>query len=217
MSVSGKIIVIEGIDGSGKATQTEILVDRLTQTGQSVETLDFPQYQRNFFGVMVRSYLDGKFGDPTKVDPHLASLLYAADRWESIATLKQWMSEGKTIILDRYYTSNLVHQAAKIPKDKLDDYIVWLDRLEFEVFKIPRHEIVIFLHVSPQVAFDLIQQRGQGRDGHDTIEHLELAEKRCQYMAEKLGWIKIDCFQNEQLLPKEVIAEKIWQAVNKII
>src|SRR3989339_1553988 len=155
-----KLIVIDGIDGSGKATQTKLLIEKLQSEQIPTETVDFPQYQNNFFGGMVRQYLDGQFGVPTTIDPKLASVLYAADRWESSQKIYNWLKENKTIILDRYTTSNLIHQGAKMTEDKLDEFIVWIDQLEFKTLQIPQPDLVIFLHVDAKTSYNLITKRG---------------------------------------------------------
>ena len=217
MLTKGRLIVIDGIDGSGKQTQTEILVKKLKSKNIGVETLDFPQYQNNFFGGMVRQYLDGKFGIPTEVDPRLASILYALDRFESKDKIEQWLEEGKIVILDRYYTSNLIHQGAKLAKKEIDDFIEWLHQLEFEALKIPRPNLVIYLHLDAEAADELISKRGQGHDGHDTLSHLKKAEAMCQYMAKKLNWLTIECSKNNQIKKIEEIAEEIWLKIKPII
>jgi dTMP kinase len=213
----GKLIVIDGIDGSGKQTQAQRLVQKLKNEGQNVKYFDFPQYENNFFGQMVRQYLDGKFGKPTKVHPKLASVLYAADRWESSDQLKQWLAAGKIIIVDRYYTSNLIHQGAKLPPEKLDKFINWIYELEFETFKIPKPNTVIYLHVPAEVAYNLISKRGWGHDGHDEIAFLKKSEQSCLYLTNKLGWTKIECCDNNKLLSIEEVAAKVWQVVKDIL
>ncbi|MBI2668559.1 deoxynucleoside kinase [Candidatus Woesearchaeota archaeon] len=211
--MNGQLIVIDGIDGSGKATQTKLLGERLRNAGHHVETMNFPQYEHTFFGKMVRRYLNGEFGNPTEVNPYLASLLYALDRFESAGKLVQWLREGKTVVLDRYYTSNLIHQGAKMEEAALEQYQQWLDAAEFEVLKIPKPDVVIFLHVDARTSLKLISQRGLGRDGHDTLEHLQTAEKRCVYLAQKLGWKTIECCREGRIRSLDEIHEEVWNAL----
>jgi len=212
---SGKLIVIDGIDGSGKATQTKILVEKLKQTGHQVETMDFPQYKNNFFGQMIRQYLDGEFGEAIKINPKLASILYAADRWESSGKIKQWLADGKTVILDRYYTSNLIHQGAKLEENELDEFIAWLNKMEFDTFKIPQPDLVIYLHLDAELAHELIAKRGEGHDGHDKLEFMKLAEQRCLYLANKLNWKIIKCFKDNKILGIEKIAQQVELILKK--
>ncbi len=214
---TGQLIVIEGIDGSGKATQTKKLVEKIQQLGLAVANMDFPQYEKNFFGGMVRQYLDGKFGDPITIDPHLASVLYAADRWESSKTINDWLAAGKTVILDRYYTSNLIHQSAKLEETKIDEFINWVEKMELETFKIPKPDAVIYLHVNAEASYDLISKRGNGHDGHDKLNFMKIAEKRCRYLAQKLNWQIIECCKDNTILGIDEIADLVWQKAEKII
>src|SRR3989338_10682321 len=143
---SGKLIVIEGIDGSGKTTQFQRLVDRLTATGFTIKNIHFPRHQTPFFGNMVDDYLNGRFGDPAAINPYLASLIYACDRWEVKKTMDDWLAAGDIIVLDRYLTSNMGHQLGKIQgDDQRDQYLAWLTELEHETFHIPRPDRVFYL------------------------------------------------------------------------
>ena len=107
---TGKFIVIDGIDGSGKATQTKLLTNRLKNLGVKVKAIDFPRYYDNFFGKLLGEYLSGVYGDFTQVDPRVASVLYAADRFESSQQIKKWLATGYTVIADRYVSANQIHQ-----------------------------------------------------------------------------------------------------------
>lgn len=214
-NMNGKFIVIDGIDGSGKATQAKLLVQKFKDSGKDVEYFSFPQYENNFFGKIIRQYLAGDFGKPTEIHPRLASILYAADRWESAGKIQRWLSAGKIIVVDRYYTSNLIHQGAKLPPDELDKFIDWVHQLEFDIFKIPKPDMVIYLHVPATMACQLITARGQGHDGHENLKHLQVAEQRCLYLADRLGWTKIECCDKLKLLLIEEISAKIWVVVNK--
>ncbi|HLC66288.1 MAG TPA: thymidylate kinase, partial [Candidatus Nanoarchaeia archaeon] len=131
--VRGKLIVLEGIDGSGKTTQTKMLVARLKREGYAVETIDFPQYYTTFFGKMVAQYLRGEFGALDQVSPYLAAILYAGDRFERKEQLEQWLAEGKIVIANRYVSANMGHQASKIPRSKRAVFVQWLDQLEYGV------------------------------------------------------------------------------------
>jgi len=162
---------------------------------------------------MVRQYLDGKFGRPTEINPYLASMLYAFDRFESKEKINQWLNQGKVVILDRYYTSNFIHQAAKLPEKKMADFISWVEELELKVLKIPKPDLIVYLHVEAEIAYNLIAKRGQGYDGHDTLKHLKEAEKKCLQLSKKLGWLIIECAEKNQIKEIDKIAKIIWQEI----
>src|SRR3989344_7633575 len=130
----GKLVVVDGIDGSGKATQVGLLAERFRQSGIRFKTIDFPRYYDNFFGRMIGSYLSGIYGDFIKVDPRLASVLYAADRFESSSKIREWLQEGYVVLTDRYVSANQIHQGGKIkdPK-KRKEFLSWLDKMEHGV------------------------------------------------------------------------------------
>lgn len=212
---AGKLIVLEGTDGSGKKTQTKLLVQRLREAGRAVETVDFPRYAHNFFGGVVRRYLDGEFGPATAVNPYLASIPYAADRWESAAQLRRWLRSGAVVVLDRYVSSNLIHQAAKLPVAQRPNFISWLQQMEYAVFKVPRPNFTLYLHVPATVAYQLVGSRGAGRDGHEAdLRHLHAAEAQCQALAAQLKWHTVECTSDERMRTPDDIADEVWRAVH---
>lgn len=224
MHHSGKLIIIEGIDGSGKATQTRLLVEKLKKESEDIETFSFPRHGQKFFGLLVDDYLNNKFGDAAKLDPHISSLFFACDRWEAKGQLDDWLKAGKTVILDRYATSNMAHQLCKIdgPKEK-EEFLVWLDEMEFQTFRIPRPDLVIYLDVEVDTVLKLMANRGQtnkeyingDKDGLEADkDHLSKAAESYRFVADKYSyWKKIQCMENNHLLSKEEIHEKIWQAI----
>ncbi|HOZ36975.1 MAG TPA: dTMP kinase [bacterium] len=226
MSEKGKLIIIEGIDGSGKATQTKKLVERLRQEGENVETFSFPRHGQKFFGVLVDQYLNNEFGDAATLDPRVSSLFFACDRWEAKAMLDKWLESGKIVVLDRYATSNMGHQISKIsdPK-KRDEMLDWLVELEFKTFKIPEPDIVIFLDVNVDTVTRLIEQRSLAgkeyikgkKDGlENNLEHLQRARDTYRYLAKQFDyWHIVDCVEAGQLLPIEKIHERIWTIIKK--
>ncbi len=219
MDKKGKLIVIDGSDGVGKATQTALLLKRLQKEKIPVKTLDFPQYQNNLFGKLIRECLDGKYGDFIALDPHIASALYAADRFEAKPKIEKWLKEGKTVLLDRYVSANQLHQGGKIqdPK-KRKEFLLWLDEMEFTTFKLPRPDCILYLHLPTALSLQLIHKRGSK----------DLAEKNTKYLSDardsglkmiqaNTKWKKIDCSDNKEILPREVIHERIYAEVKKII
>lgn len=146
------LIVIEGIDGSGKGTQARQLTERLTATGRRVQLLSFPRYRETLFGHAIGDFLNGRFGQLDEVHPLLASVLYAADRFESKSVLIDALQTSDVVVCDRYVPSNLAHQGAKLDGADRDELLRTIERIEFEVFALPRPTLVVLLDVPVQVA-----------------------------------------------------------------
>ena len=160
MAKKGKFIVVDGIDGSGKATQVGLLLERLQREGYKVKKIDFPRYNDNFFGQLLGECLNGTHGNFAEVSPKIASVLYAADRWESGEQIKKWLKTGHVVIADRYVSSNQIHQGGKLKDEKSRaNFLKWLDTMEYEVFKIPRPDKIIFLHLPLKLSLKLINDR----------------------------------------------------------
>ncbi len=218
MDKKGKLIVIDGSDGSGKATQTKLLVARLLKEKILTKTLDFPQYTKNFFGQLLKECLSGTYGDFIAVNPRIASVLYAADRFESKDTLERWLKEGKVVVLDRYVSANQMHQGGKIKDARgRKAFLSWLDTMEHTVFTLPRPNMILYLHVPVAVSQVLLKDKRK-----------DLAEKNIKYLsasqegALKLiragsAWKKIECTKRGAMLQREEIHEKIYAQVKKVI
>jgi len=224
----GKLIVVEGVDGSGKSTQFKLLKDRIEKQGRVIESLHFPRHGEGFFGRMVDEYLNGKFGDAAEVDPYLASMVYAGDRWEAKDQLESWIKDGSIVLLDRYMTSNKGHQVGKIKTDEEKlACLKWLDELEYETFKIPRPDLVVYLDVPAEYNIGLMSRRGGDgkeyvdgtRDQHESNEqHLKDAGDAYRFVVDQYDyWQKIDCMENSKLASIEDIHERLWNIVEKVI
>lgn len=225
--MKGKLLVIDGTDGSGKHTQTVALIKRLKKSGRKVATLDFPQYYKNFFGALTGKYLAGDFGDPTKISPYLASVLFAADRFESSGKIRGWLKKGYIVVLDRYVSANQIHQGAKIHDAKTRrEFLSWLDKMEFGVFELPRPDAIIYLHVDHKTAHALVAKkaaraytRGKTHDGHEGNLAFQRAseEQSLKLVREMNNWQKIECVERGQMLPPDQISEKVWTVLKKIL
>jgi len=220
----GRLIVMEGSDGSGKATQTRLLVNRLRAEGFEAERIGFPQYAKSFFGRMVGAYLRGEFGAASDVDPRLASILYAGDRFEARDRMLNWLTDGKVVVCDRYVDSNKVHQALKVPKGRERAvFLRWVDRMEHGVFGLPRPDCTVFLHVPHDLSERLISARGRRaylkgklRDVHEADpDHQQSAQQLYLEIATRRpGKVEvIACCESGQLLSRKAINERVWQAV----
>ncbi|OIO41158.1 dTMP kinase [Candidatus Pacearchaeota archaeon CG1_02_31_27] len=224
--MKGKFIVIDGIDGSGKATQTNFLVERLKKEGFAVEVADFPQYGKKS-AALVEEYLEGKFGKVNDVDPYIASLFYACDRYEASFKIKKWLEEGKIVVANRYISSNIGHQGAKLEDGKeKNEYFEWLENMEFNIFKIPKPDLTIILYVKPEIGQKLVDQKANYRDylgekkrdiHEENLKHLIDASNSYLYAARKFNWIVIDCLEKNHLKSKEEIHNLIWEKIRNIL
>ena len=146
------LIAIEGIDGSGKGTQAQALTDRLTAAGRRVQLLSFPRYRETLFGQAIGDFLNGRFGELREVHPFLASVLYAADRFESKSVLTDALERCEAVICDRFVPSNLAHQGAKLDGAERDEFLRTIQRIEFDIFGLPRPRLVVLLDVPVEIA-----------------------------------------------------------------
>lgn len=226
----GKLIVLDGTDGSGKATQARFLLARLKKEGYRAQTLDFPQYETNFFGGFIGECLAGEHGDFVSTDPYIASTLYAADRFESKKKIVRWLQTGVTVVLDRYVSSNQIHQGGKITDTrKRKKFLEWLERMEYEVFGIPRPDGIVYLDVPTAVSQQLLSQGEQkGKKVYLKKGQKDIVENNDRYVTDSRAsalllvkkhnrWLRVLCTQKGEMLPREVIAEKVWEQVRKII
>lgn len=215
---NGKLIVIEGGDGSGKTTQAKLLIKYLKKYDNRVKYMDFPQY-KSFYGKTVAKFLRGEFGAIDQVSPYLASLAYALDRAAVKNEMEEFLEKGGYIIANRYATSNMAHQGAKF-KDSISqsDFLNWVYELEYKIHRIPKENIVIYLYVPWQIAVTLTRQKGERqyllgktKDIHEKDDsHRIAAEKMYIKLARKYKhWVTIDCIENSKILSTAIISEKI--------
>ncbi len=224
----GKLIVIDGADGSGKATQTKLLVERLRVDGTQVETMDFPQYTQNIAGKLLRECLDGKRGDFMQTDARIASVLYATDRFESSKILQLWLDDGKIVVLDRYVSANMMHQGAKIDDpSELEQFLLWLDVLEHGVFGIPRPDVILYLDVPLEERIRMVQLAVLNKEHHkgETVDvaesdllHQRIAQDRAkQIVQSKNNWVQIVCADQNGMRTREAIHEDVYTTVRNTL
>ena len=225
MTAPGKLIAVEGIDGSGKRTQVELLTFDLTARGHSVYSTGFPQYD-SWFGKMVGQFLNGDLGSLENVDPHFTALLYAGDRFEAKPTLETALNNGQIVLVDRYIGSNLAHQTARVSPEKRVEFRSWIEHLEYGIYELPQEDLILYLRVPPSEAQRLVGQkskRSYTAAKQDILEgslrHLEQAADRYDLLARDSPWVTIECFdatRGSMRSPKE-IAQDVLAAVNKVI
>ncbi len=199
MPARGKFIVLEGIDGSGKRTQLDMLARALKAHGVDFAQVSFPRYD-GFFGKLVARFLNGEFGPLDSVDPHFSALLYADDRLEAKPEIEAHLAAGRTVIADRYIGSNLAHQGARVPRAKRTAFLAWLKQLEYEIHALPHEDLVIYLHVPAAAAHRLVAKKGvrgytkKKRDIQESnLAHLEAASQVYDDLAHQQNWMKIEC------------------------
>ena len=217
-----KLIVIEGLDGSGKATQAKRLTEALVEKGIPVREVSFPDYGSDS-SALVRMYLSGQFGtDPQDVNAYAASSFFAVDRFASYK--KDWCRDYArgVVIADRYTTSNAVHQCSKLPKEQWDDFLNWLFDFEYKKLGIPAPDRVIYLNVDPAVSQALMTARYRGdenkKDIHERdIAYLRHSREAAAYCAEKLGWETVDCCRDGQMRSIEDIHKDVMKLLENSI
>ena len=221
--MSAKFIVIEGLDGSGKATQAQRLYDELLRQGKKVMKVSFPDYESDS-SALVKMYLRGEFGtSPDAVNPYAASSFYAVDRFASYA--KNWREfylSGGIVIADRYTTSNAIHQCSKLPEAEWEEFVKWLFDYEYRLMGIPEPCCTIYLRVDPQVSQQLLSQRYNSDEGKKDIherdvEYLSRSRKAADYCAEKLGWKCVECVLGGEMRSIEDISAEILGMTAEII
>lgn len=218
----GKFIVIDGLDGSGKGTQSEILKARLEKSGKKVRLLSFPMYESEG-SALVRMYLRGALGsDPSATNAYAASSFFAADRYTSYRTdwKKDIEDEDTVVIANRFTTANAVHQLSKMPREDWDEFLSWLWDYEYGKLGIPSPDLVIYLEMTPEISMALVSHRseetGQAKDIHELDPmHLKNSYEAALYSSDKLGWERIKCYEGERPLSIEQISELVCTAVNK--
>ncbi len=220
----GKLIVIEGVDSSGKETQTKLLYEYIKNRGIDVKKVSFPDYESDFC-IPVKKYLAGDLGKkPSDVNAYAASSFYAIDRYASYK--KDWgefYHDGGTIVCDRYATSNIVHQAMKIEKDKAE-FIDWLSDYEYEKLGLPKPDVVIFLDMPPAAAQVLMKNRANKitgeaqKDIHESDEgYLTAAYNNAVEVAEHQEWHRVVCANGLDVRTIEDIHKEIISIVEKIL
>ena len=224
MQAKGKLLVLEAGDGSGKATQTKMLRERLVAEGRCVQQIEFPDYASPS-SALVRMYLGGDFGErASEVNAYAASAFFAVDRYASFQT--KWRADleaGAIVLADRYTTANMVHQAVKLEDAaEREAFLAWLEDFEYEKLALPRPDLVLFLDMDPAVSRRLIAARaaasGAARDIHERDEdYLVRCHRASVNLAARCGWQRVRCSEAGEPLSREAVHEKIYEAVRRVL
>lgn len=222
----GLFIVIEGTDGSGKATQFNLLAEKLTKEGYEVALFDFPQYEQpsSYF---VKQYLNGRYGSAGEVGPYTASLFFSLDRYEAAPLIREALDSGKIVLANRYSGSNMAHQGTRfIHAEERRGYFIWLDNLEFQMLGIPRPDKSFVLRVPAEIAQGLVDKKGKRsytdkkRDLHEAdIDHLrrsvEVYDDLCKLFPK--DFVRLDCVRSNKLLDIEAVGSLLWESIEPLL
>ena len=199
MKPRGKLIALEGIDGSGKRTQLDLLARALGAQGRATMQISFPRYESSF-GRLVARYLNGEFGSLEQVDPHLSALLYAGDRLEAKPEIEAALAAGTIVLADRYVGSNLAHQTERVPPEQREEFLAWLKHVEYGLYGLPVEDLVVYLRVPTTEAHRLVAMKAPReytslqRDIQEaSASHLEQTALLYDRLAAEPNWTRIDC------------------------
>lgn len=218
----GKLIVIDGLDGSGKTTQFDVLREKLSAV-TTVKAISFPDY-RNSSSALVKMYLNGEISEnASDVNAYAASSFYAVDRYASYKMLweKNYL-DGEMILASRYVTSNAIHQMGKLPESEWDGYLKWLADYEYVRLGLPEPDMVIFLDMPVEISQRLMTERYNGdekrKDIHEAnVEYLKLCRRSALYAAERLGWRVVPCSKDSEALPIGDISERLLKLIKEVM
>ena len=224
----GKLIVIDGTDGSGKGTQTKLLLDYLKKHKIKNKYIDFPRYYTSFHGKMVGKFLAGELGDREQVNPYLASLIYALDRLTARDELVDWLEEGNVVVANRYTTSSFAFQTVRVEKRKRKEFLKWLYQMEYKEHQLPKEDVVLFLYVPVDVSQKLLEKKA-GAKSRRYLKNgkKDINEADVEYQKEVLDmylslakkykhWEVIKCVDGRgDILPVDKIHEKIITTLKK--
>ncbi len=211
------LISIDGLDGSGKGTQSELLASRLNAEGKRAKVISFPMYGEDSC-FAVEMYLGGALGgSPSDTNAYAASTFFAVDRYISYRT--QWkkdIEECDYIIFNRYVSANAVHQLSKLEKEEWESFLDWLWEYEFDKLGLPKPNMTLYLLVPPEVSMGLVDKRGEKKDIHELDkDYMQKCFEAGKYAANRLGFVKIDCCENGAIRTRESIADEIYKNVTK--
>ena len=223
----GKLIAIDGVDASGKQTHTELLADYLTEKGYKVRRLSFPMYDSET-STLVKMYLSGKLGKTADdVDAYCASTLFAADRFASFRSdwQKDFEDPDTILVADRYVSSNMIHQAGKIEDEKeKEKFLDWLFDFEFNLYKLPKPDVTIFLDMPPEYGRRLMEGRDNKFSGNAELDiherdfsYLEKSYNNAKYVSEKFGWNHVLCVENGEIRTISDISKEVISLTEKIL
>ena len=212
----GKLLVFEGVDGSGKTTQIELLKKFLASQGVSWEAVSFPQYGKNEYAEYIYNYLAGKFGDINEVDPYDLARAYANDRKTVRGQILKWLDNGKLVIANRYISSSKAHLGAHLLDDKRGQFIDWVDHLEYEQNGMPKEDLTILLNVDPRIGQKNSQDTDHPDLHEDNLTHLTAANEIFLQLANsEPNWYVVDCMNGTRMKSPTEIQRQVIKVINQ--
>jgi len=219
---NGKLIVIDGTDGSGKTVQANRLIERLRAEGRAAQPLDFPRYGKPS-AYFVEKYLKGEYGRLNEVGPKVASVFFALDRYDAAQGIRQLLAEGTILVSNRYVSANKGHQMAKLTDpDEQVEFLDWLNAFEYGLMGVPKPDLTLLLHVTAEIGFELSRSRdGDKHDIHQkSLDHLKAAEQaylRLPQIDKTENWQVVECVEQGRLMSIELIHEHVWRHVKDLL
>jgi dTMP kinase len=222
---TAKIIVVDGGANIGKATQADMLMHRLMNEGYKVGKMDFPRYSQNTIGHLINEFIDSDSPSLATLPPKIFAVLFAADRYESKKQIEEWIAEGRVIIFDRYVSASMLHQGSKIADiDQREEFLRWVEHVEYEVFGMPRPHLTIYLDVPPNDSDKLlgyVEELGVkvvNDESKAKIDQAKVSDCAKYLAAMNQNWVTIQCLDNGELRQRDEIHEEVYAAVkNKIL
>lgn len=213
----GLLVVIEGIDGAGKTTQIGLLEQHLASQGRAlqVEVINFPRYEDNLYGALIRRYLEGEFGNINEVNPYLLALAYAGDRVLAKPMINNWLNEGKIVIANRYVSSSKAHLGANLDEEMMEEFMEWINQLEYQTNGMPKPDLNILLKVDPKIGQQNALKDHQVDIHEKSLDHEEKAAQIYFELSKKEpNWIVIDCMKDGTMKSKDAICKEIIKIIS---
>ncbi len=217
-----KIIVVDGGANIGKATQADMLMNRLINEGYQVGKMDFPRYNQNTVGHFINEFIDSKNPALNTLPPKAFAVLFAADRFESKKQIEEWIAEGRIIIFDRYVSASMLHQGSKIADiDDREEFLRWVEHVEYDIFGMPRPDVTVYLDVPPNESDKLlgyVEELGVKVVNEESAAKIDQAKVSdcAKYLAAlNQNWVTIQCLENGELRKRDEIHEEVYTAVKQ--
>lgn len=217
--MKGALIVIDGVDGSGKTTQVNLLSQYLKEKNIDFEVISFPQYGKNEWAKKITDYLNGKLGKIDQVDPYKVAKFYAEDRLTVKDIINSWLSSGKIVLANRYVSSSKAHLGANLNESKRKKFWDWLEQLEYGTNSMPREDLTILLKVDPKVGQDNVQGKHKAGDLHESdLNHLiEANEIYLQLAKQNADWVVVDCMDDGEMKEEQAIHSEIVEILRHML